>query len=593
MEVDYINVRETARRLQVHENTVRNWAREGKLRPANIPGSRGLRFDAKDVDRLTKRRGEVGDSIERERRTIGPELVDATQLDAWADLRQSQDKFPELVRRLMLATPGLTRVSVRAGEGVAFSGWDGRADSSGTGVLSDGRLILEIGVGKRPKSKADSDYERRKTELGDEAKNHRVFVFVTPRRWKNGATWAAGRRKAQEFAGVDVIDADDLEAWLQLCPDVHVWISEELGRRPRDAQTLGRWWDRFRSQTGPPLPAGLFLAGRQAEGKQLITVLRGAPAVVTVQAGWRDDALAFVHHIIAGSNEAGAVDEPLTIASAEVWDRVIERRGHMTLIPLFEGADVARATERGHHVVLVAGREAHVRGTKIELARPHRQQGTEALRAAGVDYDAAYRLAGLARRSVPALVRALARDSRFSKPAWAQLPPASIFAPAMLVGAWTSSEADHSVVARVVGQDWAEIERVLNYWQSTDDAPFVKSGQQNWHLASPEEAFLVLGEQLTSRDLETWRALAVELLLEVDPRLDLDADERPMAGLLEVGRRYSSVLRQGVAQSLALLGWLDAQVAGNAGPASDHAAWVAREILSKAAEDESGRTWQS
>ena len=133
IDVEYINVRETARRLQVHENTVRNWANGGKLRSANLPGSRGLRFDARDVDRLVQRRGEVVDSIEEERRTIGPELVDATQLHAWADLRRAQDKFPELVRRLLHATPAITNVSVRAAEGVALSGWDGRAESAGNG----------------------------------------------------------------------------------------------------------------------------------------------------------------------------------------------------------------------------------------------------------------------------------------------------------------------------------------------------------------------------------------------------------------------------------------------------------------------------
>ncbi len=47
-----LNVRETATRLGVHENTVRNWEQKGLLRAVRLPGSGYRRFDAGDVDRL-------------------------------------------------------------------------------------------------------------------------------------------------------------------------------------------------------------------------------------------------------------------------------------------------------------------------------------------------------------------------------------------------------------------------------------------------------------------------------------------------------------------------------------------------------------
>jgi len=46
------NVRETARKLGVHENTVRNWEEKGILRAAKLPGSGYRRFDAAEVSRL-------------------------------------------------------------------------------------------------------------------------------------------------------------------------------------------------------------------------------------------------------------------------------------------------------------------------------------------------------------------------------------------------------------------------------------------------------------------------------------------------------------------------------------------------------------
>src|SRR5436305_15009566 len=82
-EPELLSVRETARRLGVHENTVRNWAREGILPTARIPGSRFHRFNAQDVARLRRQRGSAVSSVEAERRTIGPDLVDGAQLSQW------------------------------------------------------------------------------------------------------------------------------------------------------------------------------------------------------------------------------------------------------------------------------------------------------------------------------------------------------------------------------------------------------------------------------------------------------------------------------------------------------------------------------
>lgn len=49
---DWLNVRETAYVLGVHENTIRNWADTGILRCSRLPGSGYRRFRKKDVERL-------------------------------------------------------------------------------------------------------------------------------------------------------------------------------------------------------------------------------------------------------------------------------------------------------------------------------------------------------------------------------------------------------------------------------------------------------------------------------------------------------------------------------------------------------------
>ena len=49
---ELLNVRDTARALDVHENTVRNWEERGILRAVRLPGSGYRRFSVQDVERL-------------------------------------------------------------------------------------------------------------------------------------------------------------------------------------------------------------------------------------------------------------------------------------------------------------------------------------------------------------------------------------------------------------------------------------------------------------------------------------------------------------------------------------------------------------
>jgi excisionase family DNA binding protein len=78
-----LNVRETARRLGVHENTIRNWADRGILRPMRLPGSGYRRFDVADVDRLAREMRE-GAAPVGEAETVRPKSGRVVGRDAWA-----------------------------------------------------------------------------------------------------------------------------------------------------------------------------------------------------------------------------------------------------------------------------------------------------------------------------------------------------------------------------------------------------------------------------------------------------------------------------------------------------------------------------
>ncbi len=51
---EFVNVREAARELGIHENTVRNLEKRGELRAVRLPGSGFRRFRRQDIDRMRR-----------------------------------------------------------------------------------------------------------------------------------------------------------------------------------------------------------------------------------------------------------------------------------------------------------------------------------------------------------------------------------------------------------------------------------------------------------------------------------------------------------------------------------------------------------
>ena len=487
---------------------------------------------------------------------MNPELITADQLANWpdGDARDAQERFPDLVRRLLLETPQARLLDVRTGNGVALPGWDGSAClSEPTKFLPGGEICFEFGTNERIERKADDDYRKRKSA----GPREQVFAFVTPRRWSKKQEWVERHRADGVFKDVIALDADDLHSWLLLAPAAHVWISECLGRRPHDVATLETWWDTFSAATTPPLPLDLFTAGRIEQRKHLRSLLEGEARSVTVESGWGDDALGFVAASLHVDDEDGVVGySPIAIIirSDEVWDRLLTHPGAGTLIPLFDAPDVARAVRQGKHVIeILDSTTVRRRNFDISLPRPSRIEARRALEGAGVDGVSADALATLARRCMPALVRRLSSSSRRRKPEWSESPNATILAALMLAGRWTTADEDLEAVGELARLPRADLEKCIMSESMGVDAALHRS-HEVVAFASLEEAFLELRGRVSKTVALKWCTSVVDVLLAPDPLHGRPLDEQFAAALEGVSRKYSSQLRWGLANALALAG---------------------------------------
>jgi len=523
-------------------------------------------------------------------RIENPELITASHLAQWPEIdsQDSRPRFPELMRRLLVETPQASEISIRTGDGTSLAGPDGVAIfKEPTKLLPSGRLLFEFGTNKKIKDKADTDYDKSK----EKALPNETFVFVTPRRWQGKHDWVAEHQADGLFKDVRVLDADDLELWLQLAPNTHIWISERLGLHPRDAITLDKWWNDFRRSTSPELPLELFTAGRGKEAEQLRQLVKGEPQSIQIKSEWEDDVLGFIAAALNQQTEADSNDTPpIIVRSAEVWERVTAQPGNGTLIPLFDRPDIDRAIHSGRHVVEVLDNNTAQpsNNVNIELPRLDLDEAEKAFWSKKVGSNRAYYLARIARLSIPALVREISCAGRIQKPDWSEDSSANILSALMLVGSWNENDnyKDLQAISELSGISLEKLKDFIFNTVNKSDPALRRTGEIVL-FTSPKQAFSELGKNgISSTTASRWSEIASHVILESNSNSYKPTSiEENITAPTGKEHFYSFALRRGIADSLALAGSMKTE---NISQISKE---IVKDILQKIISHEDLHTW--
>ena len=519
-----------------------------------------------------------------------PLLVSAGDLDSWADTEDAKGAFPELMRRLLAQTPGVSNINIRAHEGTAAPGWDGTATSAGSAYLPAGELRFEFGTNQDPKRKANEDYKKRAKEAA--GTTDEIYLFATPRNWAKAAAWAEKRRNEKVFASVEAFDAHRLEGWLQSIPAVHHWISERLGKPASGAQTLTAWWERLRRNCTIEVPPDFHTAGRQKEADKLLDLLATSDKVTSIQSSWRDDAIAFCHSVLF-NKDTDALVRTMVVSDAQAWHELAIQPSKIILIPTFDNPDIGLAMGNGHGVIrpVIEMDSSRDDSDVVTLLKVDRWAGATALARAGLDFLKADKLTALARRSMCRFYRQISFDKARSRPDWAKdKETVDVLAPLVLVGAWeVGHPGDLDLISRFVDLDGNEISSRLD--ELVDryplDPPFIRSGRQ-WRLVDAMDAAVLLLPRLSSAHIERWENLVNDVLLATRPLEGKSATEAPNALINGLRPPFSSTLTHHVARGIALAAAASNRRTGslaNVGRCVDH---IVKGLIDKGCENNGG-----
>jgi len=524
----------------------------------------------------------------------------------WAARAGADQELPRLLRRLIMETTRINHIDFPSGTGIATPGWDGVVECPESNqFVPEGRSGWEVSAQQSGSDqKARDDYDKRVAGVDAEQRRHMDYVAVVCAPWTKARDFEQEKRSLGDFRSVRTLNVNALEGWLECAPATSVWLRELMGEPVEGVGLLSAWWAQWLESTRPALNAGVVLAGRERLAETLRERCKQPGGGVITIGGQvhRDEILAFVAAALVTADDldgpALSPVDALYVDDHGAAERLLAAEATPTSSPLTRALTVVvpsrdfakhlPASSQHRMIVPIPGGSQ----PEIVLEAADAAVVTERLLAAGVDHYRAHELGSTARMSLVALRRGLAVNPDLYRPAWTAVPVEEDLRRSLMLQGWDQSrDGDREIVERFVGRPHNEAAEKLNKLDG-GDAPMILTGEIR-HVVSPLDAWVQLDHQIAAADIEAFAEIAREVLTEPDPLYGMTGLGRTQAQYDGLRGKHSSIIKRGVATTLALMGSRPPTLRGSVTPASSAASGIVWPILRSANEDESPRTWSA
>jgi len=524
-------------------------------------------------------------------------IVTSNHIKHWTETNkhQAEDLLPKLVSRLIRASCKPDHLYFPFGDSTSIGGFDGTLNvSESNEFIPLGFSVWEFGTDKSINQKFNEDYLKRTKDPKGINPSETTFVFVTSRPWTGKNEKCAEKNEEGIWKQVKGINANDLENWLHQCPAVHRWFASLIGNRTEDVWDIEQAWGSWRYGTSTPATYELIFNGRAEQSESLSKALKGNSKIIRVKSYSELEAYAFVLATLMQDEDLAS--RLLIVRDRSSWDILLDTQNSLILIPRgFTPENIGYAKQKGHLVIIPGSSNISESSSQCEiyLDKMSRDNRISALQSMGVRKDQAEQIYSDTHGELGPIRRhKILGPNESTIPQWVNDFDLNIVIAALMATEWDNrKEKDKETLSRLSGVPYEQVEEKLFVLASVVDAP-VRLIENVWQVISKRDLWSLVCYKINRQSIERLENVILTVLGESDPSYDLAPAERWLANIKGAIPEYSTILKSGLADTLALLATFGDSECHNIGeikPSNRVQYWV-RELLNK---DLSARSWYS
>lgn len=487
-------------------------------------------------------------------------LVNRNDLESWAERFDSKSNLPILISRLVRATTPLsTQSDFPSGSSVFIGGWDGIVQcKEDRAYVPKGISLWEFGTETNNKGKADDDYDKRTADSLGFDKSECVFIFITPRFWRQKDKWCREKQSEGIWKEIRVYDSSIIEQWLDTATAVSRWFSSFVDRYPLDGiQTTEEFWEEWSIGPKGILEPEVVTSGRDKETRTLLEFLQANPGIRAVKASTKKEAVAF---IIASAKQFETSETERFFSKSLIVDTEANYRSirinsatPLNLIPRFdETQPLYAAVSNGHHVLVPLGADDSFNQETINLPTIDREGQVTGLEKMGLNRDDAEKFSRESGRNITILKKLLGFPQ--NKAEWITTENIREIIPALLIGRWNERfVGDREIIEKISGVKYEEYAQILLKWRDLEESPLIQIGE-TWRLTSPLDAWTSLSSNILKSDFEMLKECFMYAFQNGNPFIEDNLRESRVSIFDNREKLFSSWSREGLTQSLILIG---------------------------------------
>jgi len=491
--------------------------------------------------------------------------IDRSEIENWGLRHEAKGYFPYLLLKMIFeTTPIGTTINIPFGRGVYSSGFDGMifCKEASTFVPKD-NSVWELKT-NGDISEANEDFEKRSAEDSLKEKSETTFIFATTKYWgqKKIKKWEQDKKNLQIWKDVIVYDSSLISNWIEITEVSKRWFLDQKGL-PYNGLTSEEYWENWKC--GPRFNGELIqfrpkvlISGREFESQEILNFLSRKPNILAVRAATKTEAIVFIiASVIISENDFKDKfnSKCLIIEKLEEFRAIKKSKSKLILIPCFEDrSEIHNAVQRGHHVLIPLGPDDPYSSKDIITLPIIEKDGQiEALISSGISRTEAKRVSREAARDITIIRKLLGFEQ--NQALWESIKEIGELIPALLVGRWNhESTGDRSIIENLAQAPYEEYISRLQKWLKVESPPLMQIGNL-WRLTSSLDLWSILIDNMGTKHLTALKENFLKVYKEIDPSLELEPDQRYMASFYGKNRKYSNWCREGLCQSLILIGY--------------------------------------